>query len=230
MKTQKLLVKYACLCVITSMWLATSNVALFAQEKTVGDLTISGAGAVTVNGENAASGRTIASPSEIATTGQATAKISIAKAGVVILAPNSRMNLSFNSSSISGDFLAGRLTVDVLPNASLNLQTPDGAITTAGRSEETVVNIDFDNGKTRISTLSGAVNFNGVSVPAGQVYSASGVATNSGQSSGGGSSNKSAGGSSSLLLILLAVAGAAGVGVALGLKGSNDSTPVSPTR
>jgi ferric-dicitrate binding protein FerR (iron transport regulator) len=218
--------RYFSLMLLLTLSVASSKIAL-AQNKIMGELTISGTNAVvTVNGERVVSGRSINSPSEIATFADSTAKVSLPQLGEVILAPNSRINLSFDASSISGDFLSGKLTVDVLPNKRLNLQTADGAITVANLNEETVVNIDFENGRTRVSTLSGAVQFNGVTVAAGQIHSA-GTST-TGRTAGTGAG----GGSGSMALILLALAGAVGVGLAFALQGGGDDSPspVSPVR
>ena len=92
---------------------------------------------VTVNNEKISSGRSIMSPADI-TTAQTSAKISLARTGLIRIAPNSKMNLYFENASISGDFLQGSVTVDALPFTKFNILTADGAITASNLNNENV--------------------------------------------------------------------------------------------
>ncbi len=75
--------------VFVAVFFFTSPNFMLAQEKLLGELTIEkNASAddeqfVTVNGERVISGRSIMSPAEIETSPQTTAKISIAKTGII---------------------------------------------------------------------------------------------------------------------------------------------------
>ncbi len=90
---------------------------MFAQEKLLGELTIEsstpggGEKFVTINGERVTGGRSIMSPAEIETPAQTTAKISLAKTGIIKIAPGSKMNLYFDNLSITGDLLNGSITI-----------------------------------------------------------------------------------------------------------------------
>lgn len=237
MKIENFLRQFICCGLLIALSLAASKFTL-AQGQFAGDLTVttsSGGGGsdsfVTVNGERASSGRAVVSPSEIVTSPLASARISLPRTGVVMLAPETRMSLSFAPAKISGEIRAGKITVSVLPGTTLDLRTPDGTVNIAARTDETIINVDFVDGRTRVGTLSGVATFNGVPVPAGQVYM---LGANPGvvpaaapvpaaQTAGGGLSNTT-------LLVLVAVAGAVGLGVALGLSGGDDdnTVPVSP--
>lgn len=127
-----------CLCVAV---LATySMVALGFSGKVAGELTVFGANTngeapfVMVNGEAAKSGRTIFSSSMVATPDNAGAVINLGKLGRIELAPNSTFVLSFNDSSISGDLLAGKLTV-LGAAAGVNVKTADGSLLTLNAGE-----------------------------------------------------------------------------------------------
>ena len=211
----------------------TSPQMLFAQNKLLGEVTVEsnspkGPKYIVINGENVLSGRSIMSPASIVTPLQTSAQISLAKTGIVKLAPSSTLNLFFENANISGDFWAGKLTLNVLPNTKLNILTPDGNITNSDLNQETVATIDFVDSKVRVQTLTGEVLFNNVKVTAGQTFPAqqpNPTNQNPGAQTAGG-------GSSKLILIALAVIGAVAVGALVGLSGDNNdgSSTVSPTR
>lgn len=199
---------------------------LLAQTAPVGELNISGVNtqpnAVMLNGENAISGRTVSSPVKIVTAQQAKATLRIPKVGLVLLAPASEINLSFNNSSISGDGLKGKITIETIGQTTLNFLMPDGSITSPNPGQPTVVEISFVDGRTQIHTVLGEVNFNNTKIPAGQVFDNRPDDVVKPTSRGSGNST----------LLLLGLLGAAGVAVLLGVavSGGGNSTPVSPTR
>ncbi len=211
----------------------TSPQLMLAQNKLMGEVTVEsnspkGQKYIVINGENVLSGRSIMSPASIVTPLQTSAQISLAKTGIVKLAPNSTLNLFFENANISGDFWSGKITLNVLPNTKLNILTPDGNITNSDLNQETVATIDFVDNKVRVQTLTGEVLFNSVKVTAGQTFPAqpdNSANTNAGAQTGGA-------GSSKLILVAIAVVGAVAVGALVGLSGGNNggSSPVSPTR
>lgn len=211
----------------------TSPQMLFAQSKLLGEVIVEsnspkGQKYILINGENVLSGRSIMSPASIVTPSETSAQISLAKTGIVKLAPMSTFNLFFENANISGDFWAGKLTVNVLPNTKLNILTPDGNITHSDLNQETVAIIDFVDSKVRVQTLTGEVLFNSVKVAAGQTFPTQ--QSNPANQNAGAQTGSA--GSSKLILIALAVVGAVAVGALAGLSGgSNDgSSTVSPTR
>lgn len=221
--------KFIAAFLLTAIFIASPHF-LAAQTKLVGELTFSAnkSGAVTVNGEPAVSGRSIMSPSEIATISLANAKVAIPKTGVVQISPNSRIRLSFTDSSISIDLLGGEFVVETMPNTVVNILTPDGAITVSDRTQANSFRVKNENGGTRVDTTLGEVKFNNIVIPAGDSFPKQTVNTVVKDDAGGKSKDNS------LLLIGLLGAGAAvAVLVLLGASGGSDSSPapvVSPTR
>ncbi len=210
----------------------TSSQMILAQSRLMGEVTIEsmspkGQKFIVINGENILSGRSIMSPASIVTPMETSAQITLAKTGIVKIAPGSTLNLFFDKANISGDLWAGKLTINLLPNTKLNILTPDGTITNSDSSLETVATIDFVDNKVRIQTLSGEVLFNTVKVAAGETFpvqqnNTSGKNANA-QTSGSGSKN--------LVLITLAIVGAVAVGAIVGLSGGNNNgNTVSPVR
>lgn len=181
---------------------------------------------VTVNGEPAVGGRSITSPSDVRTSSAATAKLLLPQTGSVELAPDSKFNLSFVNSSIAGDFLGGVVTIETVPNTTLNIFTSDGMVTTPNRNQVNVVKVWVDKeGITRVTTVKGEALFNTVLVSAGETYNpptAGKPASASGSSSGGVNP-----------LLILGILGAVGGAVIIALAGSSgggDNPVVSPTR
>lgn len=213
---------------------ASTNL-IFAQPKLAAEITLTPASTsnaetfVTVNGERIISGRSIFSPAEIATSSNAKAKVAIPNTGAVSLAPNSKMNLFFNESTITGIVTSGEITVEIAAGKGLNLTTPDGSVTKSAPAPSSVVVIDFVNGKTRVRTLDGQIFFNGAEIAAGQT-SATPAAQPRPDSQSGQTPKKS----SNMYIILLVVLAAGGALIGLsaggGGGGGGGSPPVSPTR
>jgi hypothetical protein len=104
-------------CLVVATLLTYSMVTLANAERIAGELLVTGKKAdgqlsfVKVNGEAAQSGRSIFSSSTVATPENAGAIISLGKLGKIELAPNTTLVLTFNEKGISGDLMAGRVTV-----------------------------------------------------------------------------------------------------------------------
>jgi hypothetical protein len=210
----------------------TSPQFLLAQTtRPTGELTITSTGEggfVMLNGERVVDGRTITSPSEIVTSPQARAKISLAQTGTILIEPNSRLNLSFANSGISGEFSDGEVTIETAAGTTVNILTPDGTLTVPNRNQINVVKISKENGRTRINTLTGQATFNNVLVSAGDFYPQPSATPDK---TAGAGSTRSGGGNNSLLIIaLLGAAGGAAVLALLASSNNDDSPTVSPTR
>lgn len=110
-----------------------SMVALAGSERVAGELSISGKTIngetpfVKVNGEAAQSGRSIFSTSTIATPENASAVVNLGKVGKIELAPNTTLALSFDEKGISGDLLAGQVSV-LNSSDTVNIKTLDGTV------------------------------------------------------------------------------------------------------
>lgn len=225
--------KYITICLAVTI-LALSPSFLLAQQKFLGELLItknSSEGFVTVNSERVITGRSITSPSLISTSPQATAKISLSKTGNILLSPDSKLNLSFINSSISMDIASGEVTIETVPNTSLNLFTPDGNLTLPIENQANIIRVKVVNGKTLVQTLAGKAKFNSVLVSAGEFYP---LAPNSDITSDKSIEKNNANDSKSYNpLLIVALLGGVGaiVLVALSSSSGNDTAPiVSPTR
>ncbi len=119
------------LCLTVAIFATSSMVALAGSERVAGELLISGKSTngqtpfVKVNGEMVQSGFSVFSSSTVATPEDASAVINLGKIGKVELAPNTTLTLSFDKKSISGNLLAGRLTV-LSATDVVTVKTADG--------------------------------------------------------------------------------------------------------
>lgn len=196
------------------------------------ELTVTGTAAggempsVTVNGERAATGRSVASPAQISVPAQTNATVSFGKAGRIELSPNTTINLTFALTSISGNLSEGRARVVASPDTVVNIQTADAAIVTDA-NQTNVFLIEIVGGVTGVTTEVGQVKLNGSTLAAGESRTAdpSKKAANQQTTADAATINPS------LLLILLGAAGAVGIIAAVAAGGGgNDSAPVSPNR
>lgn len=124
------------MCSMVAILATYSMVALAGTEKVAGELLVSGKNinGVTVNGETAQSGRSIFTSSTITTAKDASAIINLGKVGKIELAPNTIIALSFNDKNISGDLLAGRVTV-LNASDTVSVKTQDGKLLRLGIGE-----------------------------------------------------------------------------------------------
>jgi len=152
--------------------LITSSVTVFADRQLFGQLIVEGNGeTVMMNGESITDQMTISSATEIITTAKSSARISFGEVGQIGLAPDSKMNLSFGESKITGVLKTGQLTMAVAPNTEISIQTADGIVTNPDRSKNSVIIIDFVNGRTQVKAELGAAALNGVVLAEGQISS-----------------------------------------------------------
>lgn len=145
MNSKTLIRKALSTCLIVAVYAAYSMVALAGSDKITGELLVSGKSAsVSVNGQDAQSGRTIVSASTISTPATASAIISVGKLGKIELAPNSTITLNFNENGISGDLANGKVTV-LGAKESVSIHTPEGTSNVpAGKSVSTGKSQDDD--------------------------------------------------------------------------------------
>lgn len=131
------------MCLIVATIATFSMVALAGSQKVIGELLVSGKNvdgetpSVKINGESSQTGRSVFSSSIIATPENAGAVINLGKVGKVELAPNTTLTLSFDERAISGDLIAGRLTVLNAAEA-VSVKTVDGKMVTLNAGESAV--------------------------------------------------------------------------------------------
>ena len=132
--------KVVSLC-LTIALLATYSMTVSAKtDRMAGELTISGkltngvTPAVLVNGETAQNGRSIFTSSIITTPADANAIIGIAKLGKIELAPNTSLTINFDENGITGDLVAGKVTV-LNATSDVNIKTPNGQVAKLGAGE-----------------------------------------------------------------------------------------------
>lgn len=199
-----------------------STPSLQAQSKLVGELTVNAdkSGSVTVNGEPSSTGRSIMSPSEIATISLSSARINIPKTGVINLSPNSKIKLSFTESNISIDLLGGEFTLDTVQNTAVNILTSDGSIIVSDKSLINVFKVKNVAGNTTVYTATGEVLFNNIAVAAGDSFpKQTGVAAADTRPKAESKKNNSL-----LFLGLLGAGAAVAVLILVGKSGSNSSS------
>ena len=119
------------MCLVAALIATYSMTTLAGAGKIAGELKVSGKNfngemaSVNVNGEAAKSGRSIFSTSTLATPDEASAVVDLGKIGSIQLAPKTNLVLSFNEKGISGDLLAGSVTV-LNAADSVNITTVGG--------------------------------------------------------------------------------------------------------
>ncbi len=142
------------LCLMVAMFATYSMTALAAPPTVAGELMVSGKSlgeqtSVKVNGSVVESGSSIFSSSSINTPENAEATINVGKIGRVQLAPNSNLNLSFDSKNFTGNLSNGKVillsasvnegvdtvfsianagTIRLAPNTSVTLSVQDGGM------------------------------------------------------------------------------------------------------
>lgn len=128
------------MCLVVALIATYSMTTLAGAGKIAGELTVTGkvfngeTPSVSVNGEAAKSGRSVFSTSTIATPDETGAVIDLGKIGSVQLAPKTNLVLSFTEKGISGDLLAGSVTVLNAAN-SVNITTVGGETLTLNAGE-----------------------------------------------------------------------------------------------
>lgn len=119
------------MCLVVAVIATYSVTTLAGAGKIAGELKVTGKNfngetpSVNVNGEAAKSGRSVFSTSTIATPDEASAVIDLGKIGAIQLAPKTNLVLSFTEKGISGDLLAGSVTV-LNAADSVNITTVGG--------------------------------------------------------------------------------------------------------
>lgn len=120
----------ASLCLILTVLLSCSMLTLATSAKPVGELLVTGSSdkAVMVNGEPAASGRTIFAATTITTPEGMTAVLDFGRAGKIELAPNTSYSLNADG-SLSGNLTAGTAKV-VNSSDAVSIKTLTGNVVT----------------------------------------------------------------------------------------------------
>lgn len=176
-------------------------------------------GAVTVNGQKAASGTTIFSDSMIVTAADGNATISLGKLGRVEVLSGSTLALNFTETGINGNLQAGQVRVSTPEGIAASINTKDGAVTGKAGSAN-VFTVDLTAGEMNVTTQAGAVATSGGArlAPAQQ----------------NGSESKLSGGA--LAALVLIAGGAVAAIILAGRSDNNDLnfggsvTVISPTR
>jgi len=123
-------------CSMVAIIATYSMVGLAAEGKASGELLFNGTESVVVNGEAATSGRTIFSSSSIVTPAGTSATLNLGKAGQIAVAPNSSLQLNFDSGNASIVLSTGSVTVISATNGvNINSRVvAEGETATAGAS------------------------------------------------------------------------------------------------
>jgi hypothetical protein len=120
-------------------------VSLAAPDRIAGELTVTNIGTgeaaapVTVNGEEARTGRSIFSSSLITTPSNAGAVINIGKTGIIELAPNTAFTIAFDEKSVNGDLSSGWVTV-LSSSGEVSVRTANGDVVKVNAGESVNAN------------------------------------------------------------------------------------------
>lgn len=150
---------------LTIILMTASSMVVFAKTtgNPMGELTVSGGeGAnafVTLNGDQAFTGRTFISGGTISTPDATTATVRLGSAGVVNISPNSAISLSFDAGSITGTLSAGSVKVFGNDGVDVKINTPEGVIDNDG-SRESMFTVNLSDGQVSGITEKGSVNLN----------------------------------------------------------------------
>ncbi len=130
----------ASLCLIMTVLVSSSMVALANSVKPVGELIVGGSSdkAVTVNGEPATTGRTIFAASTITTPDGMTAILDLGKGGKIELAPGTTYNLNADG-TLSGELTAGSAKV-LNSTGSVGVKTLTGEVVSLNAGETVTAN------------------------------------------------------------------------------------------
>lgn len=139
MNSKKWIQKALSACLAVAVMTTGSMITLASSEKITGELLVSEASSVTVNGEAAQNGRSIFSSSTIATPKNSGAVVNIGKIGKIELAPDTNLILSFNEKGIEGSLSAGRITV-LNASENVSIKTVDGTTANLASGESVTAN------------------------------------------------------------------------------------------
>ena len=120
---------------------------------------LSASGAVTINGQKAASGTTIFSDSLIVTANDANAMVNLGNIGRVEVLPGTTLKLSFSANGLNGQLDAGQVRVSSAAGVAANISTNEGTVK-ANEGGANVFTVDMSSGKLNATALVGAVTTN----------------------------------------------------------------------
>jgi uncharacterized membrane protein len=213
---------------LAAVWCVFSMVALAVPTEMSGVVAITGQ--VTVNGQPAVSNATIMSGATVTTAKGSNAVISLGKLGRIEIQEDSTLSLRFSDSGVNATLDSGAVRIS---GTSATVTTSNATfVGDTGQANNFVV--AFDCAQSHVDTTSGIVSMN----EGGKIQQV--VAGNSavaGVAKAGCAPRSSQGGqphTSNLPWLLLLAAGAAGVGIYLGLRGeegiNGNATVASPSR
>lgn len=127
----------------------------------MGEITVTGANNayVTLNGDQAFTGRTFISSGTISTPDATNATVKLGKAGFVNLAPKTVLNLSFDEKSITGTLTEGSVKVFNNEGVEVKITTPEGVIGN-NSVDESLFTVTVANGAVNSSAEKGSVSLN----------------------------------------------------------------------
>jgi hypothetical protein len=118
--------------------------------------------AVSLNGEQAFSGRTFQSSGVVTTSERGSAVINLGKLGRINLLPGSVLSLNLADNNISGELSAGQMKVLNAEGVTVNIKTPDNDVT-SDSAQAGSLTIDVRSGVTQALAKNGAATLkNGV--------------------------------------------------------------------
>jgi len=213
------LMKLSAVCLVFAVLLSSSTLvlaapgtkAMSAEIIVSGGNDTSGNPSVLLNGERVFSGRTFLSSAVIVTSESGSAVVNMGKLGRLSLLPGSTLSLSFGENNISGVLSAGQVKVFNNEGVSVNIRTPDNAVTNDGAQTGSFT-VDVRSGSTEAAVESGSAYLDGGKTPV--------------QNDDDKNKKKKVG----LWIPILIFAAVVGTAAAFTLTNSDDDTSISTTR
>ncbi len=151
--------------------------AIFCQSRSIGTLNFIRKNDFTdhyvkINDKQLIDQQTIESPSDIEVPIGAELFVDLSNRTLLRLDSDTKINLAFDETKITGLLFRGSVTVKVPPNVKLDIQTIDGLISTPYQNQENVVAVNFVNDKTQVKAVFGAALFNRVLITSGESFTA----------------------------------------------------------
>ena len=155
------------LSLVITLFISSSMVVLAAPGNSLaGEIIVSGQNvngmepSVSLNGENAITGRTFFSSAKIETPENISVTINLGKLGRVSLSPDSSLNLVLTENGISGELNSGKMQLFNSPGVSVNIRTNNDLVTNDA-SQAGDVTVDATSGSTVATSEIGEAFVNG---------------------------------------------------------------------
>ncbi len=125
---------------------------------------------VIINNKQSVNGQVIVSPSNIEVPVETELLVDLGCSTLLRMGSDTKINLAFNETKITGLLSRGSLTVKVPPNSGFVIETLDGAVSAPNQNQENIATINFVGGRTQVKTVSGMALFGSTLIAPGESF------------------------------------------------------------